>query len=182
MASSRIVVLASSVAAALAASMCCIAPVAAALLGLTTFASALALEQWRPYLLGLTAILLAAAFLLQFRNGRASWLVLTITTLFVGAFAAFPYYSGQILPSISATADLNNPKAPTAATINFLIEGMTCEACASGLQASLRRSPGVTKAVVDFHNKKATISFDPARQDRSSLGKLISGSGYTLKN
>ena len=176
---SRIVVLASSIATAIAASLCCIAPVAAALLGLTSFASAMALEPWRPYLLGVTAILLATAFALYFRDARRSWLILLIATLSVAGLAAFPYLSGQILPAVSTVPQTQ--KSLTVTTV-FLIEGMTCEACASGLQASLRRVPGVAKAVVDYNGKKATISFDPVRQNRNSLAKVISSSGYSLKN
>ena len=179
MASSRIVVLASSVATATAASLCCIAPVAAALLGLTSFASAMALEPWRPYLLGVTAILLATAFALYFRDARHSWLVLLIATLSVAGLAAFPYLSGQILQAIPTGPQ--NQKSPTVTTA-FQIEGMTCESCASGLQASLRRVSVVAKAVVDYNSKKATISFDPSKQNRNSLAKLISGSGYSLKD
>lgn len=182
MSASRIVVLASSIASAAAASLCCIAPFAAALLGITSFASALALEPWRPYLLGLTGILLTAVFLLHRRNGHSSRLVLAITTFTVIGLAAFPFYSGQILHAVSADADPKKPAAPLASRAEFQIEGMTCESCASGLQASLGRAPGVTKAIVDFPNKKATISFDPSKQDRQGLSKLIAGSGYTLKN
>lgn len=181
MSASRIVVLASSIAAAAAASLCCIAPVVAALLGLTSFASALALEPWRPYLLGLTGTLLAAVFLLHRRNGHSSRLVLGITTLSVLGLAAFPFYSGQILHAVSAATDPQKTKQQSLTRVEFQIEGMTCESCASGLQASLGRAPGVTKAIVDYTNKKAIISFDPSKQDRQGLSKLITGSGYTLK-
>jgi|GEM_PF-2745595 len=51
-----------SVIAAIAASLWCIGPLAATLLGIGSFAAATAFESWRPYVLGVTFALLAAAF------------------------------------------------------------------------------------------------------------------------
>lgn len=187
------VVLASSIGAAVAASLCCILPVAAALLGLTSFAVASPFEKWRPYLLVLTGALFGGGFVLYYRDskrpcapgsacaskpmGRWSLLGLGIITVTVAGLAAFSYYSGHIIQAVFASSEPKHPKATSTATVAFLIEGMTCKECATGLQATLERLPGVAKTAVDYESHKATITFDPSIQDRKTVTKEISDSG-----
>jgi copper chaperone CopZ len=45
----------------------------------------------------------------------------------------------------------------------------------------LERLPGITKAV-DYESHKATIRFDPAKQDRKALAKVVFESGYRVKD
>jgi len=101
--------LAGAVAAAFAASACCLGPLVLAVLGLGGAASALALAAYRPYLLALTAVLLAGAFYMTYRRtaracgpgeacerpgaNRAGRVLLWVATLVVLLAAAFPYYS-----------------------------------------------------------------------------------------
>lgn len=120
------VVLSGSIMAAIAASLCCIGPLAAVVLGLGTFSAAAAFEALRPYLIGLTALLLAGAFYLTYRKravtceggacqvrgaSRASKIMLWIVTIAVIAFAAFPYYSAALLRA-------NTQKNDSPATLN----------------------------------------------------------------
>jgi len=62
--------LGASVAAAIGASLCCILPIVAAVTGAGAIATGVAFEKWRPYLLGLTGLLLAGGFLLAWRDHR----------------------------------------------------------------------------------------------------------------
>src|SRR5882672_5073286 len=57
-----------SVVAAIAASICCIGPLVAALLGVGSLAAASGLQKWRPVLLGVTFVLLAVAWYLTYRK------------------------------------------------------------------------------------------------------------------
>src|SRR6266853_548096 len=59
-----------SVVAALAASICCIGPLVAALLGVGSLAAASGLQKWRPVLLGVTFALLAVAWYLTYRKPK----------------------------------------------------------------------------------------------------------------
>jgi hypothetical protein len=68
--SSKIILLSTSVVAALAASLCCILPIVAAVTGLGVFATSEVLGKWRPYLLGFTGLLLTAGFVLAYRDYR----------------------------------------------------------------------------------------------------------------
>lgn len=109
--------------AAIAASLCCIGPLAAVVLGLGSFSAAAAFEALRPYLIGLTALLLAGAFYLTYRKraatceggacqvrsaSRASKILLWLATAAVVVFATFPYYSGSLL---RASTQKNDPLA-----------------------------------------------------------------------
>jgi mercuric ion transport protein len=101
-----------SVAAALGASLCCILPVAVALLGVGSAALGAFFEPFRPYLIAATALLLGAAFYQAYRpepqcapgescavpasrlrTRRLLWVVAFVAL----AFLAFPYYIGWIL-------------------------------------------------------------------------------------
>ena len=66
-------------------------------------------------------------------------------------------------------------------TIQMRIEGMTCAACAKGLEASFRHLAGVEKASIDYKAGQAVITFDPAKQSVESLGKFVVSCGYQVK-
>ncbi len=60
--------LAAAVATAVAASVCCIGPILAATLGLTSLATLVRYEPLRPMLIGATVLLLIGAFVLAYRR------------------------------------------------------------------------------------------------------------------
>lgn len=109
----RETMLVASVIAAVTASLCCLGPIAAAVVGLGSFGAAAVFEAWRPYLLGLTFVLLALGFYFTYRKpeaqcadgsvcttrpavGRWNKILLWLATGLVVAFAAFPYYAGAV--------------------------------------------------------------------------------------
>ena len=96
-----------SVVAATAASVCCIGPVVAAVLGAGALgAASKRFEPYRPWLLGLTVVLLGMAFATTYRrepaacgdgscassSRRTAKIVLWVAVVLVGMLAAFPYY------------------------------------------------------------------------------------------
>ena len=97
---------AASVVAATAASVCCIGPVVAAVLGAGALgAVSTRFEPYRPWFLGLTMIFLAVGFVSAYRREpecgdgtcapatrRSAKVVLWIAVVLVGLLAAFPYY------------------------------------------------------------------------------------------
>ena len=114
------VTISASLLAAVTASLCCIGPLAAALLGVGSFGAAAVLASWRPYLLGLAFALLAAAFYLTYRrreaacaNGacqvtsasRSNKVLLWIAAIVITLFAAFPYYSASLLATFNEGSD-----------------------------------------------------------------------------
>jgi len=98
---------------AIAASICCIGPLALALLGLGGGALLLKFEPYRPYFLVATATFLGGAFFLTYRrrgpekcepgsacasstSRKGQKVSLWIVTLIVVIAAAFPYFSGAL--------------------------------------------------------------------------------------
>jgi copper chaperone CopZ len=67
-------------------------------------------------------------------------------------------------------------------TVQMRIAGMTCAACAKGLEASFRHMAGVVKASIDYKAGQAVITFDPAKQSNDKLAKFVTGCGYQVKD
>ena len=102
---------AGTVAAAVGASLCCILPVAVAVLGVGSAALGAQLEPWRPYLTALTVLLLSGAFYQAYRrpkcepsevcaapqSRRRSRLVLWGVALLAALLLAFPYYVSWLI-------------------------------------------------------------------------------------
>lgn len=59
------------------------------------------------------------------------------------------------------------------------IEGMTCEACAVGLQAKLAKVPGVSNASVSYEEGYALVTADPSVATET-FRRAVSEAGYTL--
>jgi copper chaperone CopZ len=59
------------------------------------------------------------------------------------------------------------------------VDGMTCSSCATGLQATLRRTPGVVTATVTVEPPEARIRYDEALTSPAALVSAIEASGYT---
>ncbi len=64
---------------------------------------------------------------------------------------------------------------------SFYIEGMTCTACSSGIERSLRRKSFVKKIEVSLLNKSANIEFDENQTNLDEIFKLIEKLGYSPK-
>src|SRR6266853_2513785 len=154
--------------AALAASICCIGPLVAALLGVGSLAAASGLQKWRPVLLGVTFVLLAVAWYLTYRKPKAeacgegaacaarpaakgSKAILWIATIFAIGLAALPLYAG-------AVARLFHPDGPAparsaganVATLKVRIPSMDCAACAVNIERTLARKEGIESGRVTF--------------------------------
>ncbi|MBC6698196.1 heavy metal translocating P-type ATPase [Hymenobacter puniceus] len=67
---------------------------------------------------------------------------------------------------------------PTTKTETLDIEGMTCASCASFVEKSLSRTPGVQRAVVNFATEKATIDYLPTQASPATLKEAVVNAGY----
>lgn len=100
-----------SVAAAVAASACCLGPVVLSAIGAGALgAASTQLEPYRPWFLALTTVLLGTAFVATYRrqpacsdgtcapsSQRTAKIVLWLAVLLVGLLAAFPYYVNWLI-------------------------------------------------------------------------------------
>jgi Cu+-exporting ATPase len=64
--------------------------------------------------------------------------------------------------------------------ITLPVTGMTCANCAATVERTLRKTPGVEDATVNYAAERATVAYDPARADLDTLAERIRGAGYDV--
>jgi copper chaperone CopZ len=57
---------------------------------------------------------------------------------------------------------------------------MTCGNCARGIQQTLARTPGVTRAAVDHVAAAADVEYDPERVKPEDLAAAVRDLGYEV--
>lgn len=161
-----------AIAAAVAASSCCILPLVFGAAGISTIALAGTFESARPYMLGVTAVLLGLGFYYSYfrkpscepggacetpRRGlrRTNTTMLWVATAAVVALALFPSYAfvfaGSETPAVSGVGSIDSKQ------VVLEVSGMTCEACTVSVQNELAAVPGVLRSEVDFEAGKAIV-------------------------
>ena len=175
------------IAAAVIASLCCIGPVFVVLLGAGSITALSIFEVYRPYLIGLTSVLIGLAFYLTYRkrevkcedgtckveNGskwakRGVWSATIVAVLAIG----FPYLGFAPQTAVNKAVD-------SAAVVTLNISGMDCKACAFGLEGSLAGMKGVRKARVDFEGGRATLEYDTKIAKPTSFIDRVNQSGFS---
>jgi periplasmic mercuric ion binding protein len=101
--------------------------------------------------------------------------------LILGWAGLFILPLGSGLPLTAAPALQSGEQAHAKQkTVQMRIAGMTCAACAKGLEASFRNMAGVVKADVDYKAGQAVVTFDTTKQSAESLSKFIVSCGYQV--
>ena len=186
--------------AAIAASLCCITPVLAVLGGLGGIASTFSfLEPLRPYLIGLTVLVLGFAFYKAYKpqkkedmecacedeksttnknflNSKAFlWVVTGVSILMF----TFPSYSNIFFPDINKVVVSNKNNITEAA---LQIEGMTCTSCEHSIDYSLKTTKGVLNATSSYKTGIAKVKYDKSKVSSEQLKKTVEEkSGYKVK-
>jgi mercuric ion binding protein len=81
--------------------------------------------------------------------------------------------------SIAALLSLSAlPALAASRTVILSVPGMTCAACPLTVKAALSKVAGVTKAVVDYDRRQATVTFDDARTSVAELTRATENAGY----
>ena len=176
------------------ASLCCIGPIVFAGLGVTSIALGAQFETLRPYFLTLTGILLAVGFYVVYRkpmeqaacesgvcqtprltrwSKQGLWVVTVVVTL----LAFFPNFYGKFRAEETSVAASPSDHL---ATVELRITGMSCEACAAGIESTLHEVAGVASANVSFEKKQATISYDPKWATPEQFAEAVTKAGYSL--
>lgn len=184
-----------SLIAGIAASLCCILPIVFALAGAGIVGASAFFAAWRPYLLGITFLLLGLGFYFAYRKpkhacepgsvcekpatNRTGRIGLWITTAVVLIVAAFPYYSEPVANLLLSTK-ASETKAATRRVdqASFVVEGMDCTACATAIEKKLKGLDGVQSAIVSYELKRATVKFDASRVTIAQLEQAIRDAGY----
>ena len=184
---------------ALLASLCCITPVLAVLGGLGGIATTFSfLEPLRPYLIGLTVIVLGYAFYKTYKPKKENdincvcetddkskfikskkflWIVTTVSILLI----TFPYYSKALFPAEKENVVI--VQSDNIIKAEILIEGMTCTACESSVDYALKSESGVIKENSSYKTGIAKVEFDKSKVTEVQLKKAIEGKvGYKVKS
>ena len=188
--------------AAIASSLCCIAPALALIGGITGAAGAFAwIEPLRPYLLGMAVISLSTAWYLHLTKkdnckddscscaGSArrqpSWMHSRAFLIAITAFAltagAYPYMLGWI----HKTQHSSVQTAPTTDEVETLvldIDGMTCTGCEYHIEHALQKLNGVYRADASYEKGTALVSFDPQLLHIDTIIHTVQQTGYSVKD
>jgi copper chaperone CopZ len=150
---------------------------------------------WRPYLLGITFLLLGLGFCFAYRKpksacdpgtvcekpetNRAGRIGLWVATAVVLIVAAFPYYSEPVAKVLlSSKASGATTAARRVDRASFAVEDMDCTACATAIQNKLKGLDGVQSAIVSYEQKWATVEFDVNKVTIAQLEQAIQDAGY----
>jgi Cu+-exporting ATPase len=82
--------------------------------------------------------------------------------------------------TVTGSANPATPKAPPGTSVDLALEGMTCAACATRIEKTLNRVPGVD-ASVNFATESAKVRYDAARANVAALLAAVARAGYSAR-
>jgi mercuric ion transport protein len=185
----------SGIIASLLASLCCITPLLAIVGGasgaLSTFSW---VEPFRPYLIGLTVVFLAAAWYQRLKASKAAtecacegdekpsfWRTnafLTVITVLAVLLLTFPYYASMFYakPNIETSVT----QADFKQTLNLQIEGMTCTGCEAHVNQEVSKLPGILNVTTSYEKGNALVTYDSTKVKPSAIVKAAQKTGYSV--
>ncbi|AMC10106.1 heavy metal transporter [Lutibacter profundi] len=179
---------------ALTASLCCITPVLALLAGTSGFAATFSwMEPFRPYLIGITILVLGFAWYQQLKPKKEldcdcetdkkptfikSKLFLGLVTVFSIIMLAFPNYSKIFYPENKKNVIVSNEAYIQ--KINVDIKGMTCSSCEEHVNHTVNELNGVLDIKTSYNNSNTTIEFDKTKTSIEEIEKAINSTGYKV--
>lgn len=179
---------------AITASLCCITPVLALIVGTSGIASTFSwIEPFRPYLIGLTILVLGFAWYQKLRPQKEidcecdeddkpkfmrSKTFLGIITVFAIIMLAFPFYSGIFYPNTEKQITIVNKS--DIKTIEFKISGMTCASCEEHVNHEINKLSGIVNSKASHEKGNAIIEFDRTKTNETEIEKAIDLTGYKV--
>ena len=181
---------------AIAASLCCITPVLALIAGISGIASAFNwLDPFRPYLIGLTVLVLGFAWFQKIKpqktetdcctpKKKISFLqsksFLLLITVFAALMLAFPHYSHFFYPKQENKAVIIEKE--NLQKTEFLISGMTCSGCEAHVENEVNQLQGIFSATASYENGNAIVEFDNSVTTIEKIEEAIMKTGYKITN
>lgn len=185
-----------SILSAIAASLCCITPVLALVSGAGGIASSFSwLEPARPYLLGITVLVLGFAWYQKLKPRTAEEIqcaceedekppfmqtkkFLGIVTVFAFLMMAFPYYGHIFYPK--ADKEVVVVSSDNIQEVKFNVSGMTCSSCEEHVKHAVNELPGIVSVSANSDEGIANVKFDNSKTDKATITKAIDGTGYKV--
>lgn len=182
---------------AISASLCCITPVLAVLAGSSGVAATFSwLEPFRPWLIGVTAVVLALAWYQKLKprteeeiscaceddEKPSFWQskkFLGIVTVFAAAMLAFPYYADVFYPETRLSESVN---VNLESTYEIAITGMTCTGCEEHVKLEIGNLPGISKLEVSYEQGNAVVSFDESKTGIEEVKTAVDRTGYKVES
>lgn len=175
------------------ASLCCVTPVFAFLAGMGGVASTFSwIEPFRPYLIGLTALLLFFAWYQKLKpkwnpecaceENPSFWQTkgfLGVVTILAVLLLAFPYYSDAFFPN-QDQSNIVYVQESQVQTITWDIEGMTCTGCEATVENAASGVDGVLEAEASYDTGKTTIKYDKSKTSQETIIAAIDNTGFTV--
>ena len=181
---------------AIAASVCCITPVLALIAGTSGIASTFSwVEPFRPYLIGLTVLVLAFAWYRKLRpksqheidcacedDKKPSFLqskkFVLFITLFAGLMLAFPYYSGIFYARPSK--EIVYVQQDNIVEKTFTVEGMTCTGCENHVESEVNKLDGILSVKASYEKGNTMVKYDSTKVTEEQIVKAINSTGYKV--
>ncbi len=185
------------VAAAVAASLCCITPVLALLGGVSGIASSFSwIEPYRPYLIGATTLVFGFAWYQKLKPRTKEEIAcecetdekpsfwqsknfLGIITVFAALMVAFPHYSHIFYPKSPITNVVIVEKS-NIQQVEFKISGMTCQSCSEHVNHALDGVQGVLEHTTSYEQGTSLVKFDASKATKEKLVEAVDATGYTV--
>ncbi|MBX3704699.1 MAG: mercury resistance system periplasmic binding protein MerP [Steroidobacteraceae bacterium] len=80
--------------------------------------------------------------------------------------------------TLASLIAIGSPAWAAMQTVKLSLPTMDCPVCPITVKKALARVPGVSKAVVDFDKRQATVSFDDAKTNAGALTRATTDAGY----
>ncbi len=173
---------------AILASICCLGPIVLAVLGVGGAGLFSKFENLRPYLFGLTAVLLGLAFFFTYRKRKvkcedgtckihkaSKWnkIALWVATVLIMLFIAFPYFFGAL-----KTDSGDNQMNGEISEVTITIKGMTCSGCEFNVESAIKKLNGIIKVKADHKKEKALVLFKEGQIKIDEIMQMINKTGY----
>jgi len=176
-----------SIISAVVASICCLGPVALAILGVSGAGLFSKFAELRPYFIGITLVLLGLAFYLSYRKREVicedgtckiksvrKWnkIILWVATGFIAFFIAFPYLN------LSSQNPLSERKGKEIVEVTIPVEGMTCFGCEFNVESAVKKLNGISQAKADHQKGKVHVKFEIGQVTVDRILEVIDKAGY----
>ncbi|ADF54325.1 putative mercuric transport protein [Zunongwangia profunda SM-A87] len=153
------------------------------------------MEPFRPYLIGITILVLAFAWYQKLKpktqeeidcacdeDEKPSFFkskaFLGIVTIFSVLMLAFPYYSEIFYPDNKK--DIVVVSQSDIQTIKFDVEGMTCAGCEESVKHAVNQLDGILDVIPSYENKNTEVKFDNTKTSKEDIEKAINSTGYKV--